>query len=280
MEPNADIVTQALHRLLTPLARILVRAGVAFEAFGEVAKRAYVDAAREDLQSAAQRPTAARIAVLTGLSRKEVARIQKQPAAATESVIDASLNRAARVVAGWVRDADFHGDDGNPADLPLDGDSGFAGLVRRYSGDMPVRAVLEELVRSGAADLTDADRVRLRARSFVPSADTARKLQILGTDSRDLIATIDHNLRHPPAQARFQRKTVYDNVPREFAGAFREQVTTRGQDLIEEFDRWLAERDRDRTPGVGGSGRVRLGVGMYLIEEELDPASPPDGEQE
>jgi hypothetical protein len=44
----------------------------------------------------------------------------------------------------------------------------------------------------------------------VPDADTEQRLYILGTDARDLIATIDHNLNRGDAPPRFQRKVVYD----------------------------------------------------------------------
>lgn len=268
MSQHSDAIRRALSRLLTPLARILVREGIAYDAFDELARQAYVRAAEQELRLPGRRQTTARVATLTGLTRKEVARLRGRRPEAGPDALDAGLNRAARVVSGWVRDAEFHDADGRPAQLPVEGPGGFDRLVRRYSGDMPPRTVLEELARSGAVERSADGRLRLVRRSYVPGGDTARKLQILGTDTRDLIATIDHNLVQPPEQARFQRKTVYDNVPREFAGAFRERVAQRGQALIEDFDRWLADRDRDRTPGVGGSGRVRLGLAVYMIEDD------------
>ncbi len=278
MASHENIIARALVRLLRPLARVLVRFGVAYPVFEELAKRAFVDAATEEPRLPGRRQTASRVALLTGLSRKEVARLRRQPDPDEQDLVDAGLNRAARVVAGWVRDPDFHGEGGVPADLELEGPFGFDGLARRYSGDMPSRTVLEELERAGAVERTPAGGVRLGSRSYVPGADTAQKLQMLGTDTRDLIETIDHNLASDPGAARFQRKVVYDNVPEEFVGAFREALETRGQAFIEEFDRWLADRDRDRTSGVGGSGRVRLGVGVYLIEDRED--EPGDTEQQ
>jgi hypothetical protein len=263
---HSDVIARALSRLLMPLARILVRHGVAFGAFSEVARRAYVRAAEGEARASGRRPTAARTAMLTGLSRKEVSRLRRQQGADAADAGDASLNRAARVIAGWVRDTDFHDAEGEPAALRLDGPRGFHALVHRYAGDMPAQTVLEELERAGAVS-RGADAVQLVERSYVPGADTAQKLQMLGTDTRDLIATIDHNLSQAGDDARFQRKAVYDNVPEEFVGAFRERVRDRGQAFLEDFDHWLADRDRDHTPGVGGSGRVRLGVAVYLIED-------------
>jgi hypothetical protein len=33
------------------------------------------------------------------------------------------------------------------------------------------------------------------------------------------------------------------------------------------MDRMLAAADRDRSPGVGGTGRARTGVGIYYFED-------------
>ena len=46
-----------------------------------------------------------------------------------------------------------------------------------------------------------------------------------------------------------------------------------GQGVLEQLNEWLAERDRDCTPEVKGHGRVRLGLGIYLIEEVIEEGS-------
>ena len=59
----------------------------------------------------------------------------------------------ARVVSGWVRDSRFLDSNGQPAVLPVEGNGvSFNELVRHFSGDMPVRAVLDELDRVGVID--------------------------------------------------------------------------------------------------------------------------------
>jgi len=274
---HADTIARALTRLLTPLVRVLLRHGVSFGVFSELAKQVYVQVADNDFRIPGRKQTTSRVAVLTGLTRKEVARLRGKGAPSGEDVLDARYNRAARVISGWLQDGDFQDADGGAADLPLEGDGGFEALVRRYSGDMPARAVLDELERVGAVEQAPDGSIRLLQRAYVPDADTEQKLQILGTDTRDLIATIDHNLDRGDAEARFQRKVVYDNVPEEFVGAFRHLVAQRGVALLQEFDEWLAQRDRDRSPGVGGTGQVRLGLGLHLIEDrDAQGDGPPE----
>ena len=82
-----------------------------------------------------------------------------------------------------------------------------------------------------------------------------------------LIATIDNNLQADPMGPLFQRKVAYDNLPDEVLPEFRGLSAKRAQALLEKLDRWLAQRDRDVTPTVRGTGRNRAGLGIYYFEE-------------
>ena len=62
----------AYRRLLRPLIRILIRNGVVFEEFQEVARRAYVDVALNYTDIEGQQNDLEKIAALTGLASEEV----------------------------------------------------------------------------------------------------------------------------------------------------------------------------------------------------------------
>jgi hypothetical protein len=269
---NAAVQTQpvleaAAGRVLRSLARVLLRYGVSVQAFIDLAKRAYIGAAQCDFRLPNRKMTGSRLALVTGLTRKDVQRLTSDRAPTDERVL-ARVNRASRVIAGWRRDAAFHGEAGVPAVLRLDGEApSFTELVRRYSGDIPVRAVLDELVRNGSVEVTD-QAVRLADRGL-PSTDESGKLALLGTDVSDLVDTVAYNLQAEQARRRFQRKVMYDNLSREAVAEFRRISAERSQQVLEEFDRWLAKHDRDLTGSTAGTGRVRAGVGIYFFEEEF-----------
>jgi len=271
--PNTlpSTLTATVVRLLTPLVRILLRNGMSFKAFSDVARRVFVEVGTRDFGIPGKKQTVSRVSILTGLSRKEVQHILEEQRVPGGSEAGERYNRAARVVAGWVRDREFTDAAGDPLPLPPDGErASFAALVRRHSGDVPARAVLDELLRVGAVERQEDGRIGLRARAYVPSTSELDKLDILGADAGDLIATIDHNLQRGAADPRFQRKVMYDNVPRESAAAFRALSAGQAQALIEAMDQWLAECDRDLNPSVPGAGRVRVGLGIYYFEENLN----------
>ncbi|MDH5221716.1 MAG: DUF6502 family protein [Betaproteobacteria bacterium] len=269
------MLAAALRRLLGPLVRVLLRNGFSYKAFSDVARAVFVEVGMRDFGIPGKKQTVSRVAVLTGLSRKEVQRILAARARTGEGGEQRErYNRAARVIAGWVRDREFADNQGEPAALAAEGPgASFAALVRRHSGDVPSRAVLDELLRVGAVQRQEDGRIRLRERAYVPSGSELDKLDILGADAADLIATIDHNLRAGASDPRFQRKVMYDNVPRQSAAAFRALSAERAQQLIEAMDQWLSQHDRDRNPAVHGAGRVRVGLGIYYFEETLQQDS-------
>ncbi len=267
---HPQALSDATLRLLRPLVRILLRNNVSHRTFAELAKRAYVEVANVDFGITGKKQTISRVAILTGLTRKEVQRLLAQPPD-TGSAAEEEYHRASRVITGWVRDPDFGDGKGHPHPLRMEGKrASFSELVKRYSGDIPVRAMLDELLRAGAVKQLKDDRICLLSRGYIPQKGVVEKLQVLGTDTADLIATIDHNVNGKPSKPRFQRKVMYDNVPVEVAKEFRVLAAAQGQELLEAIDRWLSHRDRDVNPASKGSGRVRVGLGIYHFEERLD----------
>ena len=262
-------LSAAIRKLLRPLVRILLRNHVSFGVFSDLARRVYVEVAMEEFGLPGRKQSVSRVSILTGLSRKEVGRVRSLPIPDDAEAVG-RYNRAARVVTAWVRETAFGDGHGNPADLPVEGHGAtFSELVRRFSGDVPVRAILDELLRNGLVERRADGTLRLLSRAYVPGTDETEKLSILGTDVSDLVRTIDHNLRAGQSEALFQRKVAYDNLPEEVLPEFRALSRERAQALLEEMDRWLSRYDRDANPSAEGTGRKRGGVGIYYFEDDL-----------
>lgn len=262
-------LSAAIRRLLYPLVRILLRNHISFGAFSDLAKRIYVEVAMTEFGLPGRKQSVSRVSILTGLSRKEVGRVKGLPMPNDAEAVG-RYNRAARVVTGWVRDEAFSDGRGNPAVLRVEGAGAtFGELVRRFSGDVPVRAVLDELLRNGLVERSPDGNVRLLTRAYVPRTEETEKLSILGTDVSDLVRTIDHNLHAGATEPLFQRKVAYDNLSADVLPRLKALTRERAQAFLEEMDRWLSQHDRDVNPSAPGGGRKRAGIGVYYFEEDL-----------
>ena len=266
-EKHLKHLSAAVLRLLRPLVRILLRNGVSYSTFADFVKWVYVDVASLEFGIEGRKQTTSRVSVITGLSRKEVLRVRLLPRPDDRETTE-KYNRAARVIAAWRRDKKYLDAEGNPAPLPMGGsDVSFTKLVKDFSGDVPVRATLDELIRVGAVKRLEDGSVCLLTRTYVPAHSDADKLHILGTDVALLVSTIDHNLNPGSMGPFYQRKVAYDNLPDEVLPEFRKYSAKKAQLYLENLDRWLSQHDRDDTPLVKGSGRNRAGIGIYYFEE-------------
>jgi hypothetical protein len=257
-----DILHGAVTRLLKPLARILLRHNVSFLTFSDLAKRVFVEVAEESFPPGGRKQSVSRIAMLTGLSRKEVLRVKRLPDPSDDEAM-AQQERSTRVISGWTRDPRFLDAEGDPLPLRFDGQEGsFSDLVRHYSGDIPPRAVLDELVRVGLVERLEDGSIWLVARGYVPRTGTAEKLSILGVEASDLLNTIDHNIHAEGEPPYFQRKVCYYNFPNRYLPELRELTRRRSQELLEELNRWMAKHDE-----TGQNDELRrAGLSIYYFE--------------
>ncbi|MDW8479651.1 MAG: DUF6502 family protein [Xanthomonadales bacterium] len=252
-----ETLLRSLQRLLVPIARLLLRNGLGFQAFAEMAKRAFVEAASGPDLGGPFRPTKARLALLTGLTRPEVRRLLEErealPAAASSARIPA-------IIAGWATDPLFLDEEGRPLPLPERGAGrSFETLVRRFGADIPRATVLEELLLSGCVERRDGRLVLLDRR--YRSTTGVDPLRYFGDATRRFGETIVHNLLGD-GEPRLQREVWSRAIPAERVPELRARLRER---LAAQVDESLALLDQEeRLPPRPGQRTV--GVGYYYFE--------------
>lgn len=268
MNDTKKAISAAVIKALGPLVRILIKNGLSFDEFSELAKRVFVQVATNEFSIPGRKQSKSRVSILTGLTRKEVLRI-KNLSEPDDIGAQERYNRAVRIISAWRREKRFTDKKGSPLPLLITGRGpSFDNLVKRFSGDMPTRAVLDELERVGAVARLKDGRVRLKTRAYIPQTVDADKLGVLGTDVSHLIKTIDHNISKPD-ETFLQRKVSYDNLPSEILPMLQKLSKEKGQALLEELDRLMSQHDRDANPSVKGTGRRVAGVGIYYFENDF-----------
>ena len=271
-EKIQQTVSTAVLTLLRPLIRILLRNGIAYGSFAELAKKIYVDVAFDEFAPEKKKQTISRVSALTGLTRKEAKRFHELESSNTQES-EQRYNRAIRVISGWVNDPEFHDAQGQLAELPVEGEKGsFASLARKYSGDVPTQSMLAVLTVASCIEKT-ADRVRLIRHAYVPGNDAAEKLSILGTDTAELISTIDHNLVCEESALRFQRKVSNSQISAESLPEFQALSAQKAQALLEELDSWLDRHEVESDSQDSDQGKY-VSLGIYFYESSQNKEDP------
>ncbi|WP_156762778.1 DUF6502 family protein [Woeseia oceani] len=140
-------VLRALLVALKPIAKMLLRNGIGFREFAEIAKSAFVDVSTNEYGLRGRPTNISRVAVMTGLTRKEVRRIRDKISSGDEDLVVKS-NPLSEVLHRWFSTPEFLSANGTPLKLPFDGAGpSFTGLVRRFGGDIPPGAMRTELKR-------------------------------------------------------------------------------------------------------------------------------------
>ncbi|MDH3747421.1 MAG: DUF6502 family protein [Gammaproteobacteria bacterium] len=163
-------ILDAFFVVLRPIAKILLRYGIGFREFAEVAKSAFVDVATSEYGIRGRPTNISRVAVMTGLTRKEVRRLRDQLADGSKNFTVMSTPLA-KVLHKWHSEDEFLDTSGRPAILPFTGECGsFSALVKKFGGDIPPGAMRTELARVGAIEEKEDCRIEAIKRSIRPNA--------------------------------------------------------------------------------------------------------------
>lgn len=265
----------AFAKILRPLVRILLKHGVTYAEFSEVIKTVFVAVAAQEFRVPGKKMSKARIAIVTGLTRKEVHRIaEKHGEDGGEE--RTNLSRIGRVLSGWHTDPEFIGPYGMPLevryDSPNEHDVTFVKLVQRFSGDMTPRAMLDELLRVGAVVETDHNWLKVLRREYVPEMLAPDFIERVGRGVHNFIHTVEKNMEKVgPGKGRFERTVRPDKGMRiEHLPLFDEYVRRKSQALLEDIDNWLNNLEQPHEDEDGQIVQTGVGIYHFVIDEDIE----------
>lgn len=255
---------RAIGLTLKPLVRLLIAQGVTHAEFSETAKEIYVEVAVRRFEQK-EKVNKSRIAILTGLTRKEVKNVVDR--ALATSYKEKTHSRPSRVLTGWHSDPVYQGPYGIPLELPYesdaDGEPSFVELVRNYSGDMAPRQMLNQLLESGSVIEVDG-RYKAINRVFMHSTLSPSHIDRLGRVGYRFFSTSASNVdadKEKGASTLFDRMVFADDgCTDEVISEFAEYLKVRGQAFLEELDVWFSSRKESM-----GAGEKRTETGVYMV---------------
>ena len=247
--------------VMMPIARIFMRFGLTHSDIHEIAKSACVQVAQEDGAINGRPPTQSRIALLTGLTRPDVARRlrKNQTLVIAEPAADQVLNR-------WNSEPRWQTEDKEPLELPLTGIRSFQALCKECTTSYSYQTLLDELEHCGSVELTADQTVRFLDAGFVP-IDVARRLQAGLHGARRLLETVHHNVcrlfEDDSSPPRYQQICWSNHVPSEAIGPLREKLQSLLRDL-----RALGASEIDAAEDPPSPvERDTAGIGLFYFEE-------------
>ncbi len=174
---DQQAVLNALTGVFAPLAQLCVAKGIRIHAVEERLRSAFVTAARDAHPTPLASRLTSRISAATGLTRREVARLESEP----ELMGEPQHSPMTELFTRWMSDPAFQDDDGKPMALARQGKApSFESLAQSITRDVHPRTLLDELCRLQiAAHDPEVDTVQLIREAFVPRGDWARLLAFL-----------------------------------------------------------------------------------------------------
>lgn len=257
-----DHLRGALALMFKPLVRLLVSQGLTHAEFSEVAKEVYVEVAIRHFEPS-ERVNKSRIAVLTGLTRKEVKNVIDR--AIESSALEKTKSRPSRVLSGWYEDPKFTGPYGIPLELPYESQTeeqaSFTELVKTYSGDMAPRQMLNEMLRSGSVVEIEG-MYKAVSRLYEPTALSPELIQRLGDIGYRFFSTAALNITKEGQGTGYFERAVYANegCTPSVIEKFDEHIKTKGQAFLEELDIWFSANEHQNEPTES-----RQGTGLFMV---------------
>ncbi len=229
-------------------------------------KIAYVRVAARDHQTANGRVNRSRIAVVTGLTRPEVSRLLLDGHKGAKARAW-HKQRAARVLEGWYSDRKFRTAGGQPLPLHMKGRrQSFENLVRKYGGDIPPKAVLQELLDARAISKTRAGLLRARRKRTAARVYEPQAIAEIGKKTENYLRSLLHNLENPD-DPWYEGAVSRRRIRTALVPYLHREIAVRGDALLKVISDQLDRPRRDINLKKGP--RVSLGVDFffYLVPE-------------
>lgn len=199
-------IISALEHCLKPIARLCIHFGIDHRNLSEMMKAAFVSVAKDEFKVNGKSQTDSRIALLTGVHRKDVRRLLGR---APQKSGTHQQGLVANLIAQWLGSPELVDEHGEPIPIPRnphpDYKTSFISLAESLTNDIHPRALMDECVNRGIIRLDDDGMVHLIVESLIPADDLDEKAHFFGQTIHDHISAAEHNLNggEPPFLDRF-----------------------------------------------------------------------------
>jgi Family of unknown function (DUF6502) len=260
----------ALSTIFVPLTGFAVDVGMSARELQDMCRVAAVNVAADRQRVSNLRVSISGIAAITGIPRAEVSRILRTKKMGGQLAIGHRPHSINKILSVWNEHPNFTNRSGRPADLRIYGPGPtFETLVSRHGGGLPVRAVIDELIRTGSVEIINPQKLKLISPISMDRGFSSGEIKIFSRRVAQLIESMLDKLRKPDSQ--FILSNIEGDIfEDESLPVFRKEVISSSDDLLTGLRESLF-----RTAKNGGnkkskakSKRIRV---MVLYQEIPNP---------
>ena len=265
-DTSKNVVLSALLKALRPVVSFLMKSGIGYREFSEISKSAFVDVATSDYGLRGRPTNISRVAVMTGLTRKEVKRLRDKISAGNQ-VDMARVIPPAEILSRWHSALNYLDSAGRPLTLEFDGaDPSFAGLVKKYGGDIPAGAMRTELKRVGAVVENEHGRLTVQLKDFRPVESEDQIQRALGLAVYGLALSINHNLDAKAEDKWVERLAFSTRIRRGDSARVRRISQDRASEFVESVNDLFSAYETIYDDDEPEIETTTVGVGVYYFE--------------
>lgn len=262
---------QAMDSVLQPLAQLCVAKGVPIQAVEEHLRQAFVQAARTACGAGHPQRLNSRISAMTGLTRREVTRIQAQ----IEPARPVTRSAVTELFTHWISLPAYRGADSHPMELPRLGTApSFEALAQAVTRDVHPRSMLDTLCRLKLAEWNEAsDTVRLLHSAFVPREQWSQMLGFLGDNVGDHLRAAVVNVLGQGSE-HFEQSLFADDLSTESLQKARQIISEQWRQLLTQ----VAPQLQTLMAADAEAGRPQdhsLRLGLYSWTQAMTGAPSP-----
>jgi hypothetical protein len=270
LQAEQQALVAVLEQLLSPLAELCLAKGISIQAAEEVMRRAYVRAATEGCEGLNPTRLTSRISTMTGLTRREVARLQSESVSAPPQ----TRTVATDVLTYWASQPDYVNKRGSPIRIPRTGEGqSFEALAACVTKDVHPKSILADMVRLGLVTHNEKnDTVALVDTIFVPKKNWPQLVGFIGANVGDhLQASVDNALHG--GDRHFEQALLADELSKESLESAKSMITTQWRELLTQLGPQLqALMDQDKA--LGRAQNQQLRIGLYSCMRAMQSTLP------
>lgn len=267
-----EAVLNVFSALIRPLMRVAFEYGITAGEIAGVVRRTYIEALENRLKQQHRPTTDARLAVVAGLTRSDVAALREALRAGAPHSMrgGVTLDQITSLLTVWHTHSNFSGAYGLAMDLDLvpipdSPRRSFQELVNAACPDVDRDALLDELIAAGSVEVIDSITVRCLSRAYVPRGADVTRIERMGRFLGVVTDNFVHNLLRTETEPAYFERAVVSDDPLSDRGRdqFLALASERGQELLVELDTFLTGLASSEKVGAG----KRYGVGIYFFED-------------